>query len=81
MESKSSVLLKRFIRGFLATAIPVVSLELAKGYDLSNPTDIKRFLLTLITPLISGLLLALEKNLRWVEPEHPEPLTNEEANS
>ncbi len=59
-ESKLIVLLKRFIRGFLATAVPVISVELAKGYDLSNSVDLKRFVASLITPLIAGLLLALE---------------------
>jgi ABC-type anion transport system duplicated permease subunit len=78
MESKSSVIFKRFLRVFIATAIPVVTLELAKGYDLSNPVDIKRFILSLITPLISGLLVAADKYVRWVEPEIAEPLTNED---
>jgi hypothetical protein len=76
-SSKAWVLFTRFIRGFLATAIPVITVELAKGYDLSNPVDLKRLIASLATPLVAGLLLALEKWSRWVDPEQPEPLTNE----
>jgi hypothetical protein len=77
MESKFAVIFKRFLRGFIATAIPIITLELSKGYDLSNPSDLKKFALSLITPLVAGLLLALEKHIRWVEPDQPEPLINE----
>jgi hypothetical protein len=71
MESKSWVLFKRFLRGFAATAIPIAAAELAKGYDLSSLVDLKRFLLSLITPIIAGLLLAGEKAYRWEEPQQP----------
>jgi hypothetical protein len=51
-ESKSWVIFKRFLRGFIATAIPIVTMELSKGYDLSNPNDLKKLALSLLTPLM-----------------------------
>src|SRR5687768_6965658 len=76
-SSKAWVLFTRFVRGFVATAIPIVTVEIAKGYDLTNPVELKRLFASLSTPLVAGLLLALEKWARWVDPEEPEPLTNE----
>ncbi len=75
--SKTWVLFTRFIRGFLAAVVPIVLLELNKGYDLSTSVDQKRLLTSLATPVIIGLLLALDKWIRWVDPEQPEPLANE----
>lgn len=70
-QSKSSVIWIRFVRTFIATLIPVVSLELAKGYDLSNPADLKKFALSLVTPLFAAGILALDKWARWEEPDRP----------
>lgn len=69
--SKASVIWIRFARTFIATLIPVVSLELAKGYDLSNPADLKKFALALITPLFAAGILALDKWARWEKPQTP----------
>ncbi len=79
MDSKLLVIFKRFARGFAATAIPIAATELAKGYNLSDPTDLKRFILSIITPVIAGLLLAGEKLYRWQEPEQPIPVNDSKS--
>ena len=77
-QSKFSVLAKRFLRGFVTTAIPIVLLQLKTIEDVTNIHEVQKAAIALIIPLASGLLLAAEKALRWVEPTEPEPLTHEE---
>lgn len=71
--SKSSAIFQRFLKGFIATVIPVVLIELGKGYDFSTSTDLKRFFFSLLTPVVSGLLLAVEKTVSWQDPQTPTP--------
>ncbi len=76
MEStKFQVLATRFMRGFVYTflgvVVPILLLEINKGYDLSSPLDRNRLFTNILTPVIVGLLLAIDKWIRWVEPEKP----------
>jgi hypothetical protein len=77
MDSKAVVLLKRFIRGFVAGGLASVAAQLATNIVISNIADLKKLGISLAVAFISGGILAIEKALRWVEPENPEPLTNE----
>ena len=70
-QTKFWVIAKRFIRGLVYSTVPIILIELNKGYDLSNSVDQKRLVSSLTTPLIIGLLMALDKWVRWEEPEEP----------
>lgn len=64
--TKYQVVLHRFLKGFVATAVPVITTQLA-GITDPTPENLKRVGLSLIIPLISGLLLALDKSINYVE--------------
>ncbi len=74
-NTKFQVLATRFLRGFvysfLAVVVPILLLEINKGYDLSNPLDRNRLMTNILTPVVVGLLLAIDKYVRWQEPEKP----------
>lgn len=76
-QSKSAVIFKRFLRGFLAGGLAAVAAQLATSVTLHNIDDLKKLGASLAVAFITGGLLAIEKALRWVEPDQPEPLTNE----
>ncbi len=74
-STKWQVLATRFLRGFVYTflgvVVPILLLEINKGYDLSSPLDRNRLMTNVLTPVIVGLLLAIDKWVRWVEQEKP----------
>ena len=77
MESKSIVLFKRFMRGFMAGGLASVAAQLTTTVTLNSLSDLKKLGISLVIAFLSGGILALEKAMRWVEPEQPEPLSNE----
>jgi hypothetical protein len=73
--TKFQVLAVRFARGFIYTflgvVVPILLLEINKGYDLTNPLDRNKLFTNVLTPVVVGLLMAIDKWIRWVEPEKP----------
>ena len=77
-ESKSFVLFKRFARGFIAGGLASAVPLMAGLVEVSDPTALKKTLIALGIAFITGGLQAIDKLLRWVEPE--EPIDIETAN-
>lgn len=71
--TKYQVVLLRFLKGFVATAVPVITAQLAGIVD-PTPEALKRAAFSLVIPLVSGLLLALDKSINYV-PAQPETET------
>ena len=69
--TKYQAIFQRFCKGFIASAIPTIVAALAGVTQFNNTTELKAFSIGLAVPLITGLLLSLEKAINWVEPEKP----------
>lgn len=70
-ESKEWVIFKRFLRGFVAGGIASIVPLLTGIVDIQDPTAIKRTLITLSVAFVTGGIQAIDKLLRWIEPETP----------
>ncbi len=70
-QSKSSVIFLRFLRGFVAGGIASVIPLLAGVVDVNDPTVLKKTLISLGIAFVTGGIQALDKLLRWQEPEKP----------
>lgn len=77
--TKSQAILNRFVKGFIASAIPTIVTALAGITQFNNSDEVKAFLIGIAVPIITGALLAFEKAINWVEPQQAEPLTNEQT--
>ena len=75
--TKYQAILIRFCKGFIASSIPIIVTSLSGITQFNNLTEVKAFLISIAVPIITGLLLAFEKAINWVEPSTPEPLSNE----
>lgn len=69
--TKYQALLLRFLKGAVAASIPVLVTALSGVTQFNNLTELKQFLITIAVPLVTGLLLAFEKAINWVEPTKP----------
>lgn len=69
--SKSQALFQRFLKGFVASAIPTIVTALAGITQFNNVSELKAFLIGIAVPLVTGMLLAFEKAINWQEPEQP----------
>lgn len=69
--TKAQAIFNRFIKGFVASAIPIIVGELSGVAQFNNATEVKTFLIAVAVPILTGALLAFEKALNWVEPEKP----------
>jgi uncharacterized membrane protein len=69
--SKYQALLLRFLKGAVAASIPVFVTALSGVTQFNNITELKQFLITIAVPVVTGLLLAFEKAINWVEPTQP----------
>lgn len=75
--SKYTVIFKRFLRGFVAGGI-AASVPLLTGLlEVNDLTTLKKFGLVVSVAFLGGGLQAIDKLMRWVDPEQPEPLSNE----
>ncbi len=69
--TKFQVILIRFCKGFIGSAIPTIVAALAGITQFNNLSELKAFAITIAVPLATGALLALEKAINWVEPTEP----------
>jgi hypothetical protein len=69
--TKYQAVLIRFCKGFIASAIPIIVSALSGITQFNNLTEVKAFLISIAIPIVTGLLLAFEKAINWVEPETP----------
>lgn len=74
--TKAQAILNRFFKGFIGSAIPTIVAALAGIGQFNNFSELKTFLIGLSVPLATGLLLAIEKAVNWVEPEKPIEIEN-----
>lgn len=69
--TKAQVVFNRFLKGFIASAIPIIVTALAGVTQFNNANEVRAFLIGIAVPVITGGLLAFEKAINWVEPEKP----------
>lgn len=81
MNDKDIVILKRFARGFVAGGIASIIPLLAGVVNIQDATAIKKTLITFAIAFITGGIQALDKLLRWVEPEQPIPVNDSEIDT
>jgi putative copper export protein len=91
MESKYAVLAKRFARTFAYAVLSilitgfmaVVYFVIGKNVDTVQaikdlaPQMLLVFQVAIVPVILTSFLAALDKLRRWVEPQLPEPLSNE----
>ena len=63
--NKYWVVFFRFLRGFLAGGVSSVLVVINSGATISNLADLKQFGVSLGIAFLSGVLLAVDKFLRW----------------
>ena len=63
----NKVILNRFLRGLVAAFIAGVSTQLATGTTVTSLEDLQKFGISLLAAGISGVLLALDKLIRFQE--------------
>lgn len=61
--------IKRFIKGFVASGLASAALQLQAGVVIHSLADLKQFGFSLVLAFITGAVLAGEKALSWT----PEP--------
>jgi hypothetical protein len=65
------ILVKRILRGAVAAFLAGVTMQLASGTNVSSIEDLKKLGLSLFAAGITGLLLGLDKLLRYREDQGP----------
>jgi hypothetical protein len=77
MNSKAVVILKRFLKGFMAGGLASVAAQLASSIVISNLSDLRKLGASLAIAFLTGGILAIEKLVNWTPPQNPVPLPNE----
>ena len=73
-----STIIKRALRGFFAAAIAGIAAQLATGITITSLEDLKKLGITLLTAGLVAGLLALDKLIRYDDPQGPQTLTEVE---
>ncbi len=71
----TSTIIKRAIRGFLAAALAGIATQLASGVTINSIEDLKKLGLSLLTAGLVAGLLALDKLIRYEDPQTTQTLT------
>lgn len=67
--SKSWVIFKRYLRGFIAGGLASAATVLP--VTIGSLDEAKKIGIIAASAFLSGGILAIEKLVRWVEPKHP----------
>ena len=69
--TKYQAILLRFVKGAVASSIPILITALSGVQQFNNLGEVKTLLISLAVPITTGLLLAAEKAINWQEPATP----------